>query len=346
MKTAAKKPGYQDVDPDEYFAETRMSFGDHIEELRKHLWRAIVGFTLCFIICFFPFIGKPILDFIVAPVEAQLIVFHEREVQRELEKLQKDPVFLAKIAPKKVTVTFPAETLARLKLEDQQDVKVSLIIDPQEFVQPKELMLAVNQPKLTALRIEEVFMVYVKVCMVTGFVVASPWIFFQIWSFIAAGLYPHEKKLVNYYLPFSIGLFIGGVAFCQFIVIPRAIEALLWFNEWLNIKPDLRLSEWLNFAILLPVIFGLSFQTPLVMLFFYKVGIVTIEGYGKIRKYAYFALAIASAVLTPTGDPQTMLLMWVPMCLFYEMGIWMCKLMPGRPLLDFDVPESEEVVEV
>ena len=66
-----------------------------------------------------------------------------------------------------------------------------------------------------------------KVCIVTGLVLGSPWIFWQIWMFVAAGLYPHEKRYVNIYLPFSLFLFLGGVFICQFFVIPKALEALL-----------------------------------------------------------------------------------------------------------------------
>src|SRR5205085_235493 len=144
-------------------------------------------------------------------------------------------------------------------------------------------------------------------------VIGSPWIFYQIWAFIAAGLYPHEKKLVHVYLPVSLGLFLSGVFMCQFLVIPRAIEALLWFNEWLGFKPDLRLNEWLGFAILLPVVFGVSFQTPMVMMFLARIGIMTAESFRKHWRMAYFALAVFAAIITPTPDMITMLMLWVPM---------------------------------
>ena len=103
--------------------------------------------------------------------------------------------------------------------------------------------------------------------------------------FVAAGLYPPEKRLVHVYLPVSLGLFLAGVLICEFFVIPKAIEALLWFNEWLGFKPDLRLNEWLSFAIFMPLIFGLSFQTPLVMVFLNKLGIVGVETFRGKRKH-------------------------------------------------------------
>src|SRR5205823_3177156 len=156
---------------------------------------------------------------------------------------------------------------------------------------------------------------------ITGFILASPWIFYQIWAFIAAGLYPHEKRLVNVYLPVSLFLFLAGVAVCQFLVLPKAVEALLWFNEWLGLDPDLRLSEWLSFAIMMPVVFGISFQTPLVMLFAYRIGVVDIETFRNKRRLAWFLMAIFAAVITPSVDALSMLFLWVPMGFLYEMGI-------------------------
>jgi sec-independent protein translocase protein TatC len=194
--------------------------------------------------------------------------------------------------------------------------------------------------------VQEGIVVYFKVALVAGLVIGSPWIFWQIWMFIAAGLYPHEKKLVHVYLPLSLGLFIGGVVLCQFFVMPQAVKALLWFNEWLGFEPDLRLNEWLGFAIMMPVVFGLSFQTPLFMMFAERIGLVSIETFRTSRRIAWFALAFFAAFITPSVDPISMLLMWVPLCLLWEFGIYLCTLAPRPPDFDSEVPDSEEMIEV
>ena len=75
---------------------------------------------------------------------------------------------------------------------------------------------------------------------------ASPWIFYQIWAFVAAGLYPHERAYVYRFLGPSIGLFLAGVLLCQFVVLPGAVKALLAFNKWIELDPDIRLNEWLG----------------------------------------------------------------------------------------------------
>jgi sec-independent protein translocase protein TatC len=184
---------------------------------------------------------------------------------------------------------------------------------------------------LTTLSVQEAFMVYIKVSLVTGFVLGAPWIFYQIWSFVAVGLYPHEKRLVNVYLPFSVGLFIFGVLLCEFFVIPKAVEALLWFNEWIGLEPDLRLSEWLGFAIMMPLVFGISFQMPLVMLFIYRIGLMSTETFREKRRIIWFFMAVFAAVITPSTDPWSMLMLWVPLCLLFELGIYLCALYPQPP---------------
>jgi sec-independent protein translocase protein TatC len=234
----------------------------------------------------------------------------------------------------------PAENL------QQETIELEAWIRPLDFAfkfagQFSELT---RPATLTALSVTEVFMVWMKVAVYLGFVIGSPWIFYHIWMFIAAGLYPHEKKLVHWYLPFSIILFLAGAALCQFVVLPIAIDYLLSFNRWLNIEPDLRLSEWLSFAILLPVMFGLSFQTPMLMFFLYKLNFTEVDTYQKYRKVAIFVLFVVAALLV-TGDPISLFGLAVPLVLLYELGIIMCKMSP-RQVFDLDVEESEEMVEV
>jgi sec-independent protein translocase protein TatC len=174
-------------------------------------------------------------------------------------------------------------------------------------------------------------------------------VFYHIWMFIAAGLYPNEKKLVNWYLPFSLLLFIAGVCLCEFFAMAQAVHAMLWFNEWLGVDADLRLNEWLSFAIMMPVVFGLAFQTPLVMTFLHRVGIVTTQNFRQYRRIAWFALVILAALLAPAPDAYSLLLLWVPMVALYEFGILLC-VWQGEQAKLFDWEEDEkktgEMVEV
>jgi sec-independent protein translocase protein TatC len=96
----------------------------------------------------------------------------------------------------------------------------------------------------------------------------------------------------------------------------------------------------------MPLVFGASFQTPLVMFFLERIGIMTIETYRAKRRMAWFLMAIFSAVITPSVDAVSMLFLWLPLGLLYELGIFMCWLSPRPPDLDIDVPDSEEMIEV
>jgi sec-independent protein translocase protein TatC len=342
-------------DPDDLFAETRMSFGDHIEELRTRMVRALVGFMIAFVFSFMPWVGKPVLGFITAPVEAQLAYFYDRRVEAVAEKLrQNDEQVLAINQAKELSLDVKLEALAKalgVKLPEDADMSSGGWVTIPARVRPVEVSVLLGKaqqlvgkpPSLATMGVMESFMVLMKVCALCGVVLGSPWIFYQMWAFVAAGLYPQEKRYVHVYLPVSLVLFLAGVFMCEFMVIPKAIQGLLWFNEWLGFEPDLRLNEWITFAILLPLVFGLSFQTPLVMLFLAKIGILDAESFRKKRRIAWFGMAIFAAIITPI-DALSMIMLWIPMCALYELGIWMVQY-TSKSSEDLE-PEPEEMVEV
>jgi sec-independent protein translocase protein TatC len=197
--------------------------------------------------------------------------------------------------------------------------------------------------QLTTLSAQEMFVVYFKVTLMCGFIMACPYIFYQFWAFIASGLYPHEKKYVHTYLPFSVGLFLAGVFLCFIWVLPGSVRALLAFNDWLGVDPDIRLNEWLSLAIILPLVFGISFQTPLVMLFLSRLGMFSWEDYLRKWRIAMFVLACFAAIITPTPDAVTMLYLFVPMFGLYMLGIGLCKWMPGGFRKEDELENAEEV---
>ena len=120
---------------------------------------------------------------------------------------------------------------------------------------------------------------------------------------------------------------------------------LLGYYEWLDVEPELRLSEWLSFAVMMPLIFGAAFQTPLIMLFLERLGIVDIEVYTKNRRLAIFILAIAAALLAAAPDALNMMLLAVPLWALYEFGILLCRFAP-KPAQELEEPDPEEMVEV
>jgi sec-independent protein translocase protein TatC len=187
------------------------------------------------------------------------------------------------------------------------------------------------QARVQALNAQEAFMIWMKASFITGLVLASPFIFVNLWLFVAAGLYPHEKQYVHLYLPVSIGLFLSGAALAFGFVFEPVLDFLFYFNKTMNIDPDPRVGEWLNFVLLLPLAFGLSFQLPLVMLFLNRVGVVSVEVYLEHWRVALLVIAVVSMIITPGGDPYSLLLMMIPLFGLYFLGILMCRWLPrGR----------------
>jgi sec-independent protein translocase protein TatC len=339
-----------------------MSFGEHIEELRTRLWKAITWLVFFMVIGFvldgigawldvkvfgYPLgVGWPMMRVIAEPVEKALVKFREDRIKKTVAKWKADPAHPRQEIEAEVDGPDLAEQLGLDPAKARSKVRLKWEMDPQEWTE--KLIGSINDigppATLKTMGVTEAFMVYLKVSLVCGAVLASPVIFYQIWAFVAAGLYPHEKRYIHVYLPFSLGLFLVGVILCERFVLPRAVEALLAFNEWFGFEPDLRLNEWLSFAILLPLVFGISFQTPLVMLFMERIGVAEVADFRSKRKYAMFAMVVIAMVITPTPDAYTLLLLWLPMCVLYELGIWLCVLSPRKA--SSDVPDPEEMAGV
>jgi sec-independent protein translocase protein TatC len=354
---AKKRRGRPEYDED-FFKDTRMSFGDHLEELRWRMWRAIKGLGLCLVVGFIldgigdrlhlPWlgIGKPMLKIITDPVESQVKEFYHERNQKVAERMAKQAGEERKEIALNARV--PIQPLAEAfdtkpKNPDQTHVEMKIQVPAWEvyYANNEGEYYGGNRNFLTGLGVMEAFMVYIKVSLLCGVVIACPWIFYQMWAFIGAGLYPHEKKLVHVYLPFSVFLFMGGCVLCQFLVMPTAVSAMLSFYEWINIDPDLRLNEWLGFAIVMPLVFGLSFQTPLVMLFLNRIGVFGWEVYLAKWRYALFILAIFSAVITPSTDVISMLWLFVPTFGLYMVGVLLCYILPPPQSLLSPVEEEE-----
>jgi sec-independent protein translocase protein TatC len=344
-------------DSEDMFADTRMSFGDHIEELRTHLLRALAGFMVGMLVGLA--IGPWAVGWIKAPVEEQLHEFWNRRDKDVFDAIENhDPRLTELNAPVSIPVEFDWQQLREAlgmkgganppEGASAEPVVVDMRVNPLNLMATlhKAQRFVSDSDRLAVMGPVEGFMVYMKVSVVCGAVLASPWIFWQLWAFVAAGLYPSEKRLVNVYLPFSLGLFLAGFFLCEEVVIPRAIRWLLQFNDWLGLKPDLRLNEWLSFAILTPLIFGLAFQTPLVMLFLAKLRIFTVETYRSKRRIAWFLIVVIAALIAPSPDVVSYFGLWVPMLGLYELGILLAQYATRDQDTETDVPEPEEMVEV
>lgn len=183
-------------------------------------------------------------------------------------------------------------------------------------------LVAVLPPDSTLIftSLPEGFVTYLKVAAVAGIFAVSPYIFAQIWGFIAPGLYEHERKWMIPLAFLSAFFFVGGALFGYYVVFPFGCEFFMGFaDEFIRPMPTLR--EYLGFSLKLLFAFGVIFELPLFIFFLARLGVVTAEGLRSKRKYAILVCFICSAILTPP-DVMTQTLMAGPLIILYEIGIW------------------------
>jgi sec-independent protein translocase protein TatC len=310
-----------EFDPEQY----RMTIGEHLEELRRRFILGLVGFVAVAIFCFI--FGKQVVSYFCQPLV---------------------------------------------------DALEAVDVNPQIYI--------------TATG--DAFMVYMQIGLICAAAISSPWIIYQLWLFVAAGLYPHERKYVTKYVPLSISLLIGGMLFVYFLVLPWTLSFFLtfavdiplrpssrfispkievapetlpklpslkgdpksppelgmWYNEMEKrlkmhvggqirvipfgpsnlLAPHITLPEYIDLVVGMLIVFGLAFQLPLIVLALMRIGILELETAKAARKYVYFAMTIAAAVITPGDVITATIALMIPLCLLYELGIFL-YVMGNRP---------------
>ena len=312
--TVSEPPPPQPVnyDPDAF----RMTIGEHLEELRGRMIRALIGLVLVGAVCMW--YGKTTMSIFCAPL---------------------------------------VHTLQKYNLS----------------------------PQLHSEEVPDVFMSYIQISLISAAAIAAPWMAYQLWQFVAAGLYPHERKYITRYIPLSLTLLVAGMVFVYFLVLPWTLEFFVAFSTdvplpetkspivqvlpttqpssvmvipgdpadpkpgdiWFDsnqsrlkmfmagqvkiisfsaenlIATEYNLPEYIDLVVGMLLTFGLSFQLPLVVMALARVGIVEIETLRAFRKYVYFAMAIIAAAITPGDVITATVALMVPLCLLYELGIWL-----------------------
>lgn len=355
---------------EDLFEGTTMTFGEHLEELRICLFRAVVGLVIGFLVGLL--LAKYVVHLITFPLTRALDTHFEIVAEEELarlygsdipddlkqfmkrERLLYEEVFIERAEIQRLGARShqakggvgadeppgpPQQTEAA---EAPADVPPAEAI-PAEVL-PAEVLPAEVLPRPTgdmvktriwrrpssqarALSSQEPFMIWLKAAFFTGLLIASPYIFYQLWAFVAAGLYKHEKRYVHVFLPISLVLFWSGALLAFFFAFDYVLKFLFSFNRMLNIQAEPRISEWIGFVLFLPLGFGIAFQLPLVMFFLNRIGIFTVRSYLEKWRIAVLVIFVISMLLTP-ADPISMLLMAVPLCGLYFLGVGMAQWMP------------------
>ena len=329
---------------EDLFESTKMSFGEHLEELRSALIKAIAALVVGVLIGFLPGVGNGVVRYIQTPLQEGLKEFRKQESSEDFQQ------FIAELRANGQEVPEDLE-LAAKRYEEQGLAPRVWRVDPNDLVallraqgievavpdEPAESGLVPlplwapleDDPRTRTIGtgIPDAFFVWVKAAFLVGVLLSSPFVFYFLWSFVASGLYPHEQRYVYLFMPFSIVLFLAGAALAFFGVFPFVLNFLFGYYEWLEIDPTPRIGEWLNFALLLPVGFGIGFQLPLVMLFLERIGVFSIGDYQRSWRMGVLIIFIASMLLTP-ADPQSMVLLAVPMSILYFGGMALCRFLP------------------
>lgn len=195
------------------------------------------------------------------------------------------------------------------------------------FIERPYVRIMGEQTRLQALGPTDGFICYMQIALISGLILSSPWVFYQLWMFVAAGLYPHEKKYVYTAIPFIAFLFITGAMFFMFVIGPVGLTFLIKFNqEFLGVASNFTFKNYVSFIALMMLVFGLGFQMPLVIFLLIKTGIVSTDTLRKSRKFVILTVVIIAAVATPGPDPFSQLALAIPLYGLFELGILLAGL--------------------
>ncbi|AOV06686.1 twin-arginine translocase subunit TatC [Sporosarcina ureilytica] len=178
---------------------------------------------------------------------------------------------------------------------------------------------------LNAFNVTDPILIYLKVIVIVSFILISPVLSYQLWSFVSPGLHEKERKVTLSYIPFGFLLFLGGISFSYFILFPYIMKFTMALANELDITQTLGINEYFNFLIQITIPFGLIFQMPILTLFLTRLGILNPTILVKVRKYAFFVLFVIAAIITPP-DLFSHLFVTVPLFLLYEISILISRI--------------------
>jgi sec-independent protein translocase protein TatC len=184
------------------------------------------------------------------------------------------------------------------------------------------------------------FFVPMKVTMLVAFLIALPVVMYQIWAFIAPGLYLHERKLILPLVISSYTLFIVGMAFAYFLVFPTVFKFMASYNAPLGAEMSTDIDNYLSFAMTTFLAFGITFEVPVVVVVLVRMGMVPLAKLREIRPYVIVGAFVVSAIVTPP-DVLSQLLLAVPMALLYEIGLLVARFYVPKPSDEAEASSEE-----
>ncbi len=341
-------------------AEDEKPFLEHLEDLRKMIFRVVITLLISMLLCFV--FQKQLLSVLRRPIDQvwedqiQKTLPNKDHVKRAVsvedwEKAKKieraaskltdsdrlnfyqslgdpDLAFHARcVALLRAAKALPNDRqedfIRKLKLDDELTQQVLALIESD----PDTELNGRGDPKMmSSLKPTETFMLSMKLSFIAGIILALPLLLFFVLQFVLPGLHDNERKALWPALAIGSGLFLAGVCFAYFLVLPRA---LIFFTEWsakIGVANDWRIGWYISFATNFTLLFGVAFELPVVVMLFVKLGLLSYDIMARTRRYAIVAIFVLAAFITPTPDAMTLTLMAAPMIFLYECCIWLAWL--------------------
>jgi len=298
-----------------------MSLGDHLEELRARLILAILGLVVGVAVSLI--FGTQILHILEWPYNRAIRDRSGTRLKADAPRREAEALALVDTVFNTLTDRLATDPQAPRDLDPNRVAFLHGVFAQavKDWVYGEHTVPKDDLGSLISLAPAEAFMAYMKIALVAGLILTCPWVFYQIWMFIAAGLYPKERQYVYKAVPFSAGLFVIGALFFLFGIAYVTLKFFLIFGDSVGVASQWTLQKYVSFITVLMLVFGLAFQTPIAVFILVRTGLVTIKTLRSYRKYVLLGLSVVSAVATPSPDPLSMLALLIPLYGLYEVGI-------------------------
>jgi sec-independent protein translocase protein TatC len=317
-------------------SDVEMTFGEHLEELRTRVIRALAGVLVATVLC--AIFHETMFTILLWPYKRASEMGPLRLTETVMERLgirgeespegppavspEASPGEAPPAGPEPLPVPPPGDPAVAERIERLERAVQELRTELEEFregTDRKERHAIIPEGPI------EPYLTLVIMCVLVGLLVSSPWVIYQVWAFVGVGLYPHERRYIHIYGPISFCLFVvGATAF--YLASPYFIQALQSPTKGIElIQHTYLLGKYAKFIALLTLVFGIAFQTPLVVMFLGRTGIVPLETLAGKRKIVVLVMMCVGAILTPS-DPFSMIALAVPLILLYEVGILLVRL--------------------
>ena len=328
-------------------------FMAHLEDLRDMLVRIVLTLVLSTVLCYI--FRAELMDLLRRPIEKVWVTSQEAKLPEGIsttkwelaKKAARDTSPLSPTQRKHFFAQFDDEELQHyaecatyyrtalvLKDKDKQKNFIKTLPEIDDKTRSTIIELLDKNPNakvdarnnvvyMRSLRPAETFMLSFKLAFFAGVIVSFPLLMFFILQFVLPGLKEKERKALWPALTIGFGLFLLGVVFCYYFVLPKTLDFFYSYSQSLGVENEWRIGDYISFVTQFTLIFGLAFELPVVVMTLVKIGLLSYETMRNTRGYAVLTIVIVAAVITPTGDALTLGMLAIPMIILYEICIWL-----------------------